>query len=47
MLHTASGLPRPLPWISSGKPAARANDRSPGKRINVIIAIGTSNNPDL
>jgi hypothetical protein len=26
MLHAASGLPQPLPWISSGK------------RVNVIIA---------
>ncbi len=40
MLHAASGLQQPLPWISSGKPAAWADDRSPGKPVNVIIAIG-------
>jgi hypothetical protein len=40
MLHAASGLPQPLPWISSGKPATWADNRSPGKPVNVIIAIG-------
>jgi len=40
MLHAASGLPQPLPWISSGRPAAWADDGSPGKPVDVIIVIG-------